>query len=281
MSLTPSNPRMMNPAWGGSIKLTPSNSPSLKNTLRSPMKTNRPEASLSLKQVIGTTSSSANAFDSLTSGRSFAFTAGAAAVVATVEDGRVVSQRFYRARPSANPLNPSGSVYGGPSTPMQNESRSRLGSSLRDAGIGATPLASPATDWSDSPQSKTWSTRERIKAATCISFSPDGKFLAVGEVLPLFAPMHMPEPYTDRARLDTNHECLYSQPPPMLHPIHPYPHSPITTLAYAVSHSAPTPNIWPAWDPPTMVTYIYGALTLEMGLLPFIPAINARVSSTA
>ncbi|KAH7116739.1 WD repeat protein-like protein [Dendryphion nanum] len=184
MSLTPSNSRMMSPAWGATIKLTPSNnSPFFKNTpLRSPIKPSRTaEATLALKQVIGTTASSANAFDSLPSGKSFAFTAGAAAVLATIDDDQRVTQRFYRARPTTTPLNPSSSVYGGPSTPTQNESRNRTAASLRDAGIGASPLASPGNDWSDSPGSKTWNARERIKAATCVSFSPDGKFLAVGE----------------------------------------------------------------------------------------------------
>ncbi|KAF2728591.1 WD40 repeat-like protein [Polyplosphaeria fusca] len=181
MSLTPSNSRMMSPAWGASLKLTPAHSPYLKNTpLRSPVKTSRPEVSLALKQVIGTTTSSANAFDSLPSGRTFAFTAGAAAVIAEVDDEHRLTQRFYRARPTTNPLNPSSSVYGGPSTPTQNESRNRIAASLRDAGIGASPLASPG-DWTDSPGAKAWTAKERIKAATCVSFSPDGKFLAVGE----------------------------------------------------------------------------------------------------
>ncbi|KAF2497980.1 WD domain-containing protein, partial [Lophium mytilinum] len=181
-SLTPSNAsRMMSPAaWG--LKLTPSNSPYTKNTaMRSPVKSKAPELSLSLRQVIGTTTNSANGFDSLPSGRSFAFTAGAAAVIATVADDHHVSQRFYRARPTTNPLNPSSSVYGGPATPTNNEGRSRTAASLRDAGIGASPLASPAGDWADSPANKTWTARERIKAATCVSFSPDGKYLAVGE----------------------------------------------------------------------------------------------------
>ncbi|KAF1999107.1 WD repeat protein-like protein [Amniculicola lignicola CBS 123094] len=185
MALTPSNSRMMSP-WGnslhGSIKLTPSNSPYPKNTpLRSPVKTSRADVSLSLKQVIGTTTNSANAFDGVPSGRSFAFTAGAAAVIATVDDEQRVSQRFYRARPTTNPLNPSSSIYGGPSTPTQNESRNRTAASLREAGLGGSPMASPGGDWSDSPMGKAWTAKERIKAATCVSFSPDGKFLAVGE----------------------------------------------------------------------------------------------------
>jgi hypothetical protein len=184
MSLTPHNSRMMSPSLGPGIKLNPSPSPFLKNTpLRSPVKPTRAEVSLALRQVVGTTASSANAFDSLPSARSFAYTAGAAAVIATVDDQHHVSQRFYRARPTTNPINASASIYGGPSTPTQNESRNRTAVSLRDAGYGASPLASPAlNDWADSPGSRAWTMKEKIKAATCVSFSPDGKYLAVGEV---------------------------------------------------------------------------------------------------
>ena len=184
MSLTPSNTRMMSPAIGTGIKLNPSPSPFFKHTpLRSPVKPSRTEANLALRQVIGTTTSSANAFDSLQTGNCFAYTAGAAAVIASVDEEHNVSQCFYRARPTTNPLNPSASIYGGPSTPTQNESRNRTAASLRDAGFGGSPLASPAAnDWPDSPSSRAWTVKEKIKAATCVSFSPDGKFLAVGEV---------------------------------------------------------------------------------------------------
>ncbi len=184
MSLTPSNTRLMSPAAGGPIKLNPPLSPFLKNTpVRSPTKTSRAEANLALRQVIGTTTNSANAFDSLSSGRCFAYTAGAAAVIASVDEEHKVTQRFYRARPTTIPLNPSSSIYGGPSTPTQNESRNRVAASLRDAGFGASPLASPAAnDWQESPTGKAWTMKEKIKAATCVSFSPDGRFLAVGEV---------------------------------------------------------------------------------------------------
>ncbi|PVI07122.1 WD repeat protein-like protein [Periconia macrospinosa] len=181
MSLTPSHPRTMSPAWSSSLKLTPTPSPFLKSTpLRSPTKTTRCEASLALRQVIGTTTVSPNAFDSLSPARSFAFTAGAAAVITKVDENHRVSQRFFRARPTTNPINSSSSVYGGPSTPTQNESRNRTAASLRDAA--PSPLASPvAHEWNESPSNKAWSSRERIKAATCVSFSPDGKYLAVGE----------------------------------------------------------------------------------------------------
>ncbi|KAL5116034.1 hypothetical protein ACEQ8H_006045 [Pleosporales sp. CAS-2024a] len=176
---------MMSPGLGPGIKLNPSPSPSpfFRTTpLRSPTKPARSDVSLALRQVIGTTANSANAFDSLPTGRCFAYTAGAAAVIATVDDQLRLSQRFYRARPATAPINPSSSIYGGPATPTQNESRNRTAASLRDAGLGASPLASPAaTDWADSPATRAWTAKEKIKAATCVSFSHDGRFLAVGE----------------------------------------------------------------------------------------------------
>jgi hypothetical protein len=182
MALTPVNSRMVNSPWG--LKLTPSNSPFTRGAAaKSPVKSNRQDFNLSLKQVIGTTASSPNAFDSLPWGCSFAFTAGAAAVIATVEEEGEVSQRFYRARPTTTPINPITSAYN-PSTPTNNanETRTRTAISLRDGGAGISPFGSPAGDWADSPSAKTWSAKERVKAATCVSFSPDGKFLAVGEV---------------------------------------------------------------------------------------------------
>ncbi|KAH6618473.1 WD40-repeat-containing domain protein [Boeremia exigua] len=184
MSLTPSNSRMRDATLGAGIKLTPTPSPftALKSQARSPLKPARAEASLALRTVIGTTTSTANAFDSLPTARLFAYTAGTAAVVATIDAQHNVSQRFYRARPTTNPINSSSSIYGGPVTPTQNESRNRAAASIRDASLGASPLASPAAnDWSDSQNNRAWTAREKIKAATCVSFSPDGKFLAVGE----------------------------------------------------------------------------------------------------
>ena len=181
MSLTPANSRM-SPAMG-SIKLNPSPSPFFKSTPRSPIKAGRAEVNLALRQVIGTTTNSANGFDSLPSGNSFGYTAGAAAVIATIDAEGHVTQRFFRARPTTNPINPSASIYGGPSTPTQNEGRNRTAVSLRESGFGVSPLPSPGLhEWGDSPGGRAWTMKEKIKAATCVSFSPDGKFFAVGEV---------------------------------------------------------------------------------------------------
>lgn len=90
--------------------------------------------------------------------------------------GQEYSQRFFRARPTALPIYPATTFHNAPTTPTgtprANDSRGRV--ALRDSPHGG--------DWADSPgASKTWTSRERIKAATCLALSRDGKYLAVGE----------------------------------------------------------------------------------------------------
>jgi WD40 repeat protein len=125
-----------------------------------------------LKRVIGTTCVSPTGFDAVRS--SFAYIAGGAVVVVDV-DGDKYGQRFFRARPTAVPVyNTPALSYSTstPSTPKANDSRNRM--SLRESSFGLS-------DWADSPSSKTWTSRERIKAATCLALSKEGRFLAVGE----------------------------------------------------------------------------------------------------
>ncbi|PWW77570.1 WD40 repeat-like protein [Tuber magnatum] len=181
------------------LKLTPTNSPvflSSRNSasIRSTSKGRQSSSSgsssssstspfsdcgLALKRVIGC---STTAFDSHPPSRSFAYTAGAAAVVVQLDDDLQITQRFFRARPNAPTL--TSTVSYAPSTPggYSQETRNRTAASLRDAGIGYiySNNASPFSG-EDSPSSRTWTARERIKAATCLSFSPDGKWIAVGE----------------------------------------------------------------------------------------------------
>jgi WD40 repeat protein len=153
------------------LKLTPANSPFLNRQTRSPL---RPRLSheprLALKRVIGTTCTSPTGFDTVNS--SFAYVAGAAVVVVDV-CGDQYLQRFYRARPTTLPLYQAATFQNNSSTPVgtpkANDSRGRV--AARD---------SPYSDW-DSPSSKTWTSRERVKAATCLALSRDGKYLAVGE----------------------------------------------------------------------------------------------------
>ncbi|KAH7040110.1 WD domain-containing protein [Microdochium trichocladiopsis] len=168
MASTPSN----------RLRLTPSNSPFLlpRPGGRSPLRSRTlPEtpSRFSLKRVVGTTCASPTGFDTV--GSSFAYTAGGAAVVVDAGSDEC-QQRFFRARPTAVPVYSTLSLPYSPSmpsTPKANDSRNR--SSLRESSYGAI-------DWSsESPSSKTWTSRERIKAATCLSLSREGRFLAVGE----------------------------------------------------------------------------------------------------
>ncbi|KAG9249017.1 hypothetical protein BJ878DRAFT_485783 [Calycina marina] len=170
------------------LKLTPGNSP-FARTPRPPNKA-RPglyEGGLSLRRIIGTTVSSPTAFDSISTSRQFAYCAGAAAVVVNMGDeadleGSAYTQRFFRARPTAVASNTTGSSVGASSTPTANDGRSRIGN-LKDAAIAYSP-ATPHTSLDqggDSTSLKTWTSRERIKAATCLSMSKDGRYLAVGE----------------------------------------------------------------------------------------------------
>ncbi|KAL1838981.1 hypothetical protein VTJ49DRAFT_2026 [Mycothermus thermophilus] len=126
-------------------------------------------------RVIGTTCSSPTGFDTV--GSSFSYIAGGAVVVVDVA-GEHYSQRFFRARPTAVPLLSSSPTTNSSSTPLSTpkatDSRNRAAASPRDSLY-------PSADWPDSPSSKTWTSRERIKAATCLALSPDGRYLAVGE----------------------------------------------------------------------------------------------------
>ncbi len=176
MSFTPSHSKMTTATWGA--RLTPSN-----GSIRSPIKFTRNDLQISLKQIIGTTVNSANALDSLPSGQSFAFVAGAAAILATVDDNFRITQRFFRARPTACALNGTTSVYDpGVPTSSSVEPRTRTAAALRDAGLGMNAFGSPTPDWGESPSSRSWTSKERVKAATSVSLSSDGKYLAVGEV---------------------------------------------------------------------------------------------------
>lgn len=161
------------------MHLTPGSSPftSKSTPIRSPTKAFRQDVALSLKQVIGTTTVSSNAIDSRPSSNSFAFTAGSAAVVATIHEDGNISQRFFRARPaSTNPFAPSNLNMLANSDP-----RTRTAIVAREAG---SPFMSPqASDSADAATiGRLYAPRDRIKAVSCVSFSRDGRLLAMGEV---------------------------------------------------------------------------------------------------
>ncbi|CAL5869842.1 uncharacterized protein PFLUO_LOCUS4073 [Penicillium psychrofluorescens] len=163
-----------------SLKITPSNSPSLRPGMRSPSKSAH-QSSLSLQTVIGTSTTTPNGFSSHDQSRSFALCAGSAAVLAELDDDGNISQRFFRARPSATSVNPITSFYNPSTPPATPDSKSRSLAHIRSNPHLNPHNASPSNEVPDYSSPRTWSSRERVKAVTSVSISPNGRFLAVGE----------------------------------------------------------------------------------------------------
>ncbi|KOS21713.1 Mitogen-activated protein kinase-binding protein 1 [Escovopsis weberi] len=135
-----------------------------------------PDSLLCLKRIVGTTCRSPTAFDTVNS--SFAYTAGGAVVVVDV-DGDRYAQRFYRARPTATP---TWSVTVSQSSPSSTTPTPKPSDSRTRASLGRDSHTSSASEsWTDPGGSRTWTSRERIKSATCLALSREGKYLAVGE----------------------------------------------------------------------------------------------------
>ncbi|KAJ5666369.1 uncharacterized protein N7477_008817 [Penicillium maclennaniae] len=162
-----------------SLKITPSNSPVLRPGTRSPSKSSH-QSCLSLQTVLGTTTTTPNGFSSHDESKRFALCAGSAAVLAELDDDANISQRFFRARPSATSVNPTTSFYNHSTPPATPDPKARPLSHIRSNPHLNLP-ASPAGEASDGGSPRAWSSRERIKAVTSVSISPNGRFLAVGE----------------------------------------------------------------------------------------------------
>lgn len=167
-----------------SLKITPSNSPILRPGTRSHSKSAAHQSSLSLQTVIGTTTTTPNGFSSHDHSKSFALCAGSAAVLAELDDNANVNQRFFRARPSATSVHPTTSFYNHStsSSPVTPDSKARSLSHFRSNPHLNMHHASPTNEFGDNGSPRTWSSRDRIKAVTSVSISPNGRFLAVGEV---------------------------------------------------------------------------------------------------
>ncbi|KAJ6260244.1 Mitogen-activated protein kinase [Drechslerella dactyloides] len=176
------------------LKLTPNQSSSTSpliraatHTPKSPLKRSltdtREALGLNLKRMIGTTTSSPSGLASHPPTGSIAFCTGAAVCVVKVDENLQIQSRYFlRARPSAGAQATNTGSSSVPSTPEANISGSRIRSSItaRDSGIGFSPIRefeSPGKG----EDGKNWSVRDRVKAATTVSFSPDGRYIAVGE----------------------------------------------------------------------------------------------------
>ncbi|KAG9584796.1 WD40 repeat-like protein, partial [Aureobasidium melanogenum] len=171
MSITPRGQRHVTPQIATNSPFARTNAISASNGPRSPIKPagrERQELGLSLKRVIGTTCQTVFCFDHLSETKSFAYTAGAAAVVASVHPDGSISQRFFR----ANPAHPQ----------QRSNLTSAISASPADSRLRSPLPPTDRSEWNDSPAgSKSSAVRERVKAATAVSFSPNGRFLAVGE----------------------------------------------------------------------------------------------------
>lgn len=165
---------------GSSLRITPSNSPGLRPP-RSPNKTSLHQSTLSLRTVIGTTTTDPNGFSSHDQSRSFALCAGSAAILAELDDEYNVNQRFFKARPSASSINPVTSFYNQSTPPSTPDTRAKSISNIRANAHNITHNGSPSSDLPETNSPRSWSSRERIKAVTSVSISPNGRFLAVGE----------------------------------------------------------------------------------------------------
>ncbi|KAK6528331.1 hypothetical protein TWF281_009574 [Arthrobotrys megalospora] len=154
-----------------------------KSPLRRSLTDTREALGLNLKRMIGTTTSSPSGLASHAPSGSIAFCTGAAVCVVKVDENlHIKSRHFLRARPSASahPSTSAGTSSSVPSTP-EAPSSSRIRSSIaaRDSGIGFSPIRefeSPGKG-----EEGKWSVRDRVKAASTVSFSPDGRYIAVGE----------------------------------------------------------------------------------------------------
>lgn len=101
-------------------------------------------------------------------------------MVVQLDDNLQVTQRFFRARPNVTTWSSASSQINSLQSIAFLESRNRLSLTLKDLGVSPSGNIQPSS-FEDISTAKTWTARERIKAATCVSFSPDGKWLAVGE----------------------------------------------------------------------------------------------------
>ncbi|KAI1914367.1 hypothetical protein LOZ61_002269 [Ophidiomyces ophidiicola] len=166
----------------GSLKITPTASPILKPSPKPASKSSSHLCTLSLRTVIGTTTSDPNGFSYHESSRTLALCAGSAAVLVELDDELNIHQQFFRARPTATGLNPVPSYYNNTQTPpITPDTRPRVLQVAPRLTGGSIPYASTPSKWGEAASSRTWSSRERIKAVTSVALSPNGRFLAVGE----------------------------------------------------------------------------------------------------
>ena len=136
---------------------------------------------LSLRNIIGTTTTSANGFSVDQDSHSFAVCAGSAVVLSQLDENLDITKRFFRTRPDAWPTNITPSFYSSLTSQGTPDSHSRPKSSLKDGGYRQAGGGNPMGVAHSEPSSRS-KANKLARDASCVSLSPGGKFLAVGEV---------------------------------------------------------------------------------------------------
>jgi len=183
MASVPANGIWMTPSDALSpLSLTPKHGHQRTHATQAPSKTSREgsEIQVVLKKVLGSTTSSASGFDCNPSTSSFAFCAGSTAVLAYVDAELNITQKFFRAQSGFSRSQYISSHLESSPASQTPESHPRLANSLRRKTLGIRSAGSPRVEPGVSPGRAT--IRQKSRAASCVSLSPDGRFLAVGEV---------------------------------------------------------------------------------------------------
>ncbi len=135
------------------------------------------DVSLVLETVLGSTASSINALSAAVDIPSFAFCAGSTAVVAEINSGLRLNQRFFYAKPDALPAQVTPSYYN-PATPTKPPgSRAYINTPTKDDSI--LTIASFDNNIDSCCKGKP---SHRSRSLTSVALTPSGKYLAIGEV---------------------------------------------------------------------------------------------------
>ena len=144
------------------------------------LKKESPTLRLEPKEIIGTTTCSPVGFSCLPHRNLFAYCAGATAILVHIDNSNSYSWKYFRCRSRGDFEGTSKPAKGVPASPRNYQAhqpsqptRGALTSPSRYAG---SPTMKRRIDVSNSLK------HQRIQAITCLSLSPDGKLLAVGEV---------------------------------------------------------------------------------------------------
>lgn len=131
---------------------------------------------LTLKAVFGTTTASADGFDTDPRSNVFVCCAGPAAILSRVDTQLNITQQLYRARHDAAPVNAIPSFYN-PSTPPNTPRKSHHPSPLKESTYGQGSARSLDVIPGSPGHGST-----RNREVTCVALSPRANILAIGEV---------------------------------------------------------------------------------------------------